>query len=446
MHDPASTGSISLTWALIAGLIILLANAFFVAVEFALITSRRTRLEQAAERGSRPAHIVLKMLVNPDRAIAAAQLGITSSSILLGIVAEEPLAELLSPILTPIFGNLMSEAAAAAIAALLVLLILSFFHMVWGEQTPKIMTIRSPERVALLIAYPMQIFATITAPFVWIVDGTTALSLRLLGVKGTTGAHGTIASMEELKAVVQQSGKVGLIEEDAQEMVYRVFDFGEMVVREVMIPRTNIIGIERDATVRELLQIYRDQRHTRFPIYEDDLDHIVGILSTKRLLAMMAEQPDIMDRRVDSLGLLQEPVIAPESRLISDLFTEMRATHTGLVIVIDEFGGTAGLVTIEELVEEVMGQISDEWSAKPLMRKVEDGVYELDAQLRVDDFNEELDLALPEDDDYETVAGLILHQLRRIPAVGEEVKVSGYKLQVLALDGPRITTVRVERR
>ncbi len=445
MHDPASVSSINLTWALIAGLIILLTNGFFVAVEFALITSRRTRLEQAAERGSRPANIVLKMLVNPDRAIAAAQLGITASSILLGIVAEEPLAELLSPILTPIFGSLMNEAAAAAIAALLVLLILSFFHMVWGEQTPKIMAIRNPERTAMLIAYPMQVFATITAPFVWIVDGTTALTLRILGVKGTTGAHGTIASLEELKAMVQQSGKVGLIEEDAQEMVYRVFDFGEMVVREVMVPRTNIIGIERDATVRELLLTFRDQRHTRFPVYEDDLDHIVGVLSTKRLLALMAEQPDIMERRVDSLGLLQEPVMAPESRLISDLFTEMRSTRTGLVVVIDEFGGTAGLVTIEELVEEVMGQISDEWSAKPLMRKVEDGVYELDAQLRVDDINEELDLALPEDDAYETVAGLILNQLRRIPTVGEEVKMAGYKLQVLELEGPKITIVRIER-
>ena len=445
MHDPVSASSVNLTWALIAGLIILLANAFFVAVEFALITSRRTRLEQAAEQGSRPAHIVLKMLANPDRAIAAAQLGITASSILLGIVAEEPLAELLGPILAPTLGKVMSEAAATAVAALLVLLILSFFHMVWGEQTPKIMTIRYPERAAFLIAYPMQIFATITAPFVWVVDRTTALSLRLLGVKGTTGAHGTIASLEELKAVVQQSGKVGLIEEDAQEMLYRVFDFGEMVVREVMIPRTNIVGIERHATVRELLQIYRDQRHTRFPVYEDDLDHIVGILSTKRLLALMAEQPDIMDRQVDSLGLLQKPVMAPESRLISDLFTEMRATHTGLVIVIDEFGGTAGLVTIEELVEEVMGQISDEWSAKPLMRKVGEGVYELDAQMRVNEINEALELTLPEDDAYETVAGLILHQLRRIPAVGEAVKAAGYIIQVQEMDGPKIATVRIER-
>lgn len=445
MHDSASASSISLTWALIAGAIILLANGFFVAVEFALITSRRTRLEQFADQGSKPARIVLKMLTDPDRAIAAAQLGITASSILLGIVAEEPLAELLSPILTPIFGSLVNEAAAATIAALLVLLILSFFHMVWGEQTPKIIAIRFPERTALLIAYPMQVFAILTAPFVWVVDGATALTLRLLGIKGTTSAHGTIASLEELKAMVQQGGKVGLIEEDAQAMLNRVFDFGEMVVREVMVPRTNIIGFEHTATVRELLFTFREQRHTRFPVYADDLDHIVGVLSIKRLLALLADQPDIMDRQIDSLGILREPIMEPESRLISDLFTEMRANRTELVIVIDEFGGTAGLVTIEELVEEVVGQISDEWSAKPVIRKIGDTIYELDAQLNVDDINEELDLTLPEDDAYETVAGLILHQLRRIPTVGQEVKTDGYNLRVLELDGPKITKVRIEQ-
>jgi CBS domain containing-hemolysin-like protein len=444
VHDPV-TASINLTWALIAGIVILLSNGFFVAVEFALITSRRNRLQQAADQGSGPARVVLKMLIDPDRAIAAAQLGITSSSILLGIVAEEPLTVLLTPILAPTLGALMTETAAAAIAALLVLLILSFFHMVWGEQTAKIIAIRYPEQTAYLIAYPMQLFAMLTAPFVWVVDEFTDLSLRLLGIKGTTGAHGTLASREELKDMVKQSGKVGLIEEDAQEMLNRVFDFGEMVVREVMVPRTNIVGVAREATVLELLQLFRDQRHSRFPIYEDDLDHIVGILSTKRLLALMAEKTDILDRRVDSLGLLQEPVMAPESRLISDLFTEMRATHIALVIVIDEFGGTAGLVTIEELVGEVMGQISEEWSAKPQMRKINESIFEIDAQLGVDDINEAFQLALPEDDAYETIAGLILSQLRRIPLAGEEVKLAGYKLVVLELDGPKITQVRIEK-
>lgn len=437
--------SINLTWPLIAMGLILIANGFFVAVEFALVTSSRTRLEAAAARGNRPSRIVLHMLHDPDRAIAAAQLGITAASILLGIVAEEPLVEVLTPILTPLLGSLISEAAAAGVAAFFVLLVLSFFHMVIGEQTPKIIAIRFPENVAQIIAYPMQTFARITAPFVWIVDKATELALRLVGFKGATGAHSTVASIEELKAVVQESGQVGLLEEDAQEMVYRVFDFGERVVREVMVPRTNIIGIERKETVAELLQIFRRHRHSRFPVYADDLDHIVGVIATKDLLARLVEDPELNSQAIDSIGLMQEPVMVPESRLIADLFTEMRSSQTGLAIVIDEFGGTAGLITVEELVEEIVGRITDDWAEQPLIRKIAEHIYEIDAQMDVDDANEDLNILLPESDDYETVAGLILYQLRKIPKIGQEITVAGYKLRVLELDGPKITKVQIEQ-
>lgn len=435
----------NLTWPLISMALIIIANGFFVVVEFALITSRRSRLETMADSGSHPARIVLHMLRDPDRAIAAAQLGITAASILLGIVAEEPLAAVLAPILTPLFGSLINESAAAGMAAFLVLLILSFFHMVLGEQAPKIVAIRNPERVAQVIAYPMQIFARITAPFVWVVDKATELTLRLFGVKGVTGAHGAIASLEELKAVVQQSGKEGLLEEDAQEMVYRVFDFGERVVREVMAPRTNIIGIERQEPVSSLLRTFRNHRHSRFPIYDEGLDHIIGVISTKDLLALLVDQPEMQSQPIDSIGLMQEPLMVPESRLVADLFTEMRATNTGLAIVIDEFGGTAGLITVEELIEEIVGRITDEWTNQPLAHKITENVYEVDAQIDVDDVNEDLDITLPEQDEYETVAGLILYRLRRIPKVGQELTVPGYKLQVLALDGPKVTKVRIER-
>ncbi|RME85944.1 MAG: HlyC/CorC family transporter [Caldilineae bacterium] len=435
---------LNLTWPLVAMGLILMANAFFVAVEFALVTARRTRLEQAATQGSASARLMLRMLEDPERAIAAAQVGITAASILLGIVAEEPLTELLAPLLTPTLGRFVNEAAAAGISGVFVLLILSFFHMVVGEQTPKIVTIRYPERAGQLTAYPMHIFARVTAPFVWIVNNTTALVLRLLGVRGTTGAHSTIASIEELKAIVRQSGKVGLLEEEAQEMVYRVFDFGERVVREVMIPRTNIIGIESGATVRELLYIFKNHRYSRFPVYRDDLDHIVGVLSIKRLLARLADDPDILSRRIEELDMIREPMMVPESRLISDLFAEMRATQTPLAIVIDEFGGTAGLVTIGELVEEVMGQISEEWSTQPLMRQIAENVFEVDAQMDVDEVNERLGLRLPVSDEYETIAGLILYQLRRIPIAGQEIIAAGYKIRVLELDGPKITKVRIE--
>ena len=446
MNDAEIASHISIWIPLIAGVIIVIANGFFVAVEFALVASNKMRLQQTADKGNRPATIVLKMLEDPDRAIAAAQLGVTSASILLGIVAEEPLMRLLEPYLTPIFGKIMGEAAAAGVAGIIVLLVLSYFHMVFGEQAPKIMTLRDPDRAVQLVAYPMWLFARITAPFVWVVDASTDVVLRVFGVKGATGEHGAIASLEELKMVVEKSEQEGIIEEDAREMLTRVFDFGERVVREVMVPRTNIIGIERSQTVQEMMATFRQHRHSRFPIYEENLDHIIGVIAIKDLVALLVDQPEVLERAVDSLPIMQEPLMAPESRLISDLFAEMRSQGIGLAIVIDEFGGTAGLVTREELVEEIVGDMSDEWAQQAILRRVDAHTVELDALTRVDEVNELLDIDLPEDDAYETLAGLILYKLRRIPEAGEKVDVGDFRLQVLALDGPKITRVQVSRR
>ncbi len=439
-----SSTSTGLAWPLIAGILIILTNGFFVAVEFALVTSRRTRLEEASSSGSQAARIVLKMLEDPDRAIAAAQLGITAASILLGIVAEEPLAELIGPLLEPTLGRVISQAAAAAIAAFLVLLILSFFHMVVGEQAPKIIAIRFPERMAQIIAIPMQMFARVTAPFVWVVDASTTLVLRILGIKGTTGAHSTIASMEELRAMVKQSGQVGLLEKEEQEMVYRVFEFGESVVRDVMVPRTNIVGVDRSQSVAELLETFREHRHSRFPIYDEDPDHVVGLITMKDLFVYLFDNPAARDEMVGDLPIIEQAVRVPEARLVSDLFAEMRSSRTRFAVVIDEFGGTAGLVTLDELVEEVVGQVREEWGVQPQARRVAEDTYEVDAQLNVEEVNERCRLLLPESDAYKTVAGLILHQLRRIPTVGQEVMVPNYKLRVLELDGPKITKVRIE--
>ncbi len=446
MNEAEAVHQINLWIPLTAGILIVVINGFFVAVEFALVASNRMRLQQAARKGSRPAAIVLKMLEDPDRAIAASQLGVTAASILLGVVAEEPLMALMEPYLTPLLGRVMGQAAAAGVAGILVLLVLSYFHMVFGEQAPKIMTLRDPDKTVQLVAYPMWLFARVTAPFVWIVDASTDVVLRMVGIKGAIGGHGAIASLEELKMVVAQSEQEGIIEEEAREMLTRVFDFGERVVREVMVPRTNIVGIEHNMTVREMLATFRKHRHSRFPIYEENLDHIIGVIAIKDLVALLVDQPDVLEQPVASLPVLQEPLMAPESRHISDLFEEMRSKGIGLAIVIDEFGGTAGLVTREELVEEIVGDMTDEWAQQSLLRRVDAHTVELDALTRVDEVNDLLEIDLPEDDAYETLAGLILYKLRRIPEVGEAIDVGDFRLKVLALDGPKITRVQISRR
>ncbi len=426
---------------LIFGLLIIAVNAFFVAVEYALLTSNRVRLQQAAAQGSRSAERVLKMLEDPDKAIAAVQLGITAAGILLGIVAEEPLLRLIEPTLEPLLGTLFDPIVATALAGFFALILLSYFLMVFGELTPKMLVLRAPERVAKLFIYPMWIFSRVAAPFVWLVDVSTGLVLRLLNVKDVSIDHGAVATVGEVKMMLEQSAK-GVIEEDAQEMLKRVFDFGERLVREVMVPRTQIVGVECHETVADLMERFQSRPYSRFPVYEHDLDHIVGILVIKDVMRLIVRDYGVMNKLVSQLPVMREPLIVPETRFIDELFREMREKDIGMAIVIDEYGGTAGLVTREELVEEIVGAMFDEWERHPLIRRVGMGM-EVDAFLRVDEANEMLNLALPEDDAYETLAGLILYHLHRIPEPGESLEVGDYRLQVVKMDGPRILRVRI---
>ena len=434
----------SLWIALFLGLAIIAANAFFVAMEYALLASNRLRLQQSAAQGSRSAQRVLDMLKDSDKAIAAVQLGITVAGILLGVVAEEPLLNLLEPIFEPILGAFFAPVVAAAFAGLLALLLLSYFLMVFGELTPKMLVLRAPERTAKLFVYPMWLFSRITAPFVWIVDASTGLVLRLLGVKDARIDHGVAATVDELKMMLEESSR-GVLEEDVREMLTRVFDFSERVVREVMTPRTRIIAVERNQTVGELMKLFQQYQYSRFPLYENDLDHITGVVVIKKVMSLLLDDPDLLTRPVGELSVVKDPLLVPESRHIDDLFETMRQQDIGMAIVLDEYGGTAGLVTREQLVEEIMGTMFDEGEHHPLVRRVGAGIVEVDALLRVDEVNEMLGISLPEDDAYDTLAGLILYHLQHVPQPGEAVVVGGYRLEAVRVDGPRIIRVRITR-
>jgi CBS domain containing-hemolysin-like protein len=438
-------------WPILGGLLIILTNAFFVAVEFAIVTVRRGQIERLAEEGNSSARQVSRLLRDPDRAIAGSQLGITLASILLGIVAEEPLSELLSPVLGALFTAVhLPPAIATALGAIFVLLLLSFLHMVLGEQTPKTIALRFPVKSALFIAAPMTIFARVSSPLVWLVDKSTALVLKLLGIGGQT-AHG-IHTVQELKDVVIESTHGGVIEPDEQQMLVRALDFGDRLVREAMIPRPDIVAVEKDGTLGELLQTFRHSRHSRFPVYDDDLDHIVGVLTMKEVLAIMIDDPATVNRSLAELNVVQPVLVIPETRRIGDLFNEMRRDRQHMAIVIDEYGGTAGLVTTEELAEEVVGRLTDEWvNERPAVETLKEDVYDIDAQTRVDEVNEALELDLPTAGDYETVAGFLLFQWRHIPKLGESLTFDApghhytVKFTVTKMAGPKIERVRVER-
>ncbi len=430
---------------LLAVAALIAANGFFVAVEFALVTARRARLETLAGADNPAVAIVNKMQSDVDLYIASAQLGITVASLALGWIGEATIAELVRPPIERLLGPLWGQAVAVAIGTVLALGLLTFLHIVLGEQAPKTFAIRNPERAALFSARIMNAFTTIFRPFIWVLDSATALVLRLFGVS-EGGAHRAVHSVEELKLLVHESQAEGVLEETQEAMLVRVFEFGERYVTETMIPRTDIIGIPATATVGDLLQVFNTAQHSRFPVYEDDLDNIVGVVAIKDVLLALAEGPHNRARTLVELDLVHPAFNVPDSRKIGDLFSEMREQKVGMAIVIDEYGGTAGLVTLEELIEEVVGRVTDEWVVEPAsVQAVSEGVFEVDAQTRIDDINEELDLNLPEHDEYETLAGFLLYLLHRVPEPGTEITWEGLHFTVLQMKGPKIEQVRIAR-
>jgi putative hemolysin len=254
-----------------------------------------------------------------------------------------------------------------------------------------------------------------------------------------------VYTLDELKLIVRESQESGTIEPHQEEMLQKVFEFGDRQVQEAMIPRPDVLGVEKGATVRDLLGIFMEASHARFPVFEDDLDNIVGIVAIKDVLRALAEDPAQMDAPVGSL--VRPAVFVPETAGVVDLLANMRTTHNQMAIVLDEYGGTAGIVTLEELVEEIVGRLSDELIGKeePVVR-VDEQTVEVDAQLRVDEVNDQLDLDLPEGEDYETVAGFVLLCLQHVPVEGEVVEHQNLILTVTEMKGPKIEKIQIRRK
>jgi putative hemolysin len=435
------TGS-ALAFGLVGALTLVALNGFFVAVEFVVVAVRRTRIERLASTGHGGARLVLKLIDHPDRAIAASQLGITMASLALGWIGESTVAALIEPLLEHLVGR-WSEAAAHSIGTVVAFALVTFTHIVVGEQVPKTIAIRYAESVSLTVSRPMDWFIRIFRPLIAFLDGATAAILRLLRMEPLTG-HRTIYTPDELRLIVRESQEGGAIEAEQEELLQNVILFGDRQVREAMIPRPDVIGIEAEATVRDLLGLFADHSHARFPVYRQDLDDVVGIVAIKDVLRFLAQNPD---GGSDSVGPLIRPAVAvPETAPIVRLLGDMQAAHTQMAIVLDEYGGTAGIVTLEGLVEEIVGTLSDELVAEEEQIVIlDERTVEIDAQMRIDEVNDELGLALPEHENYETVAGFILEWLQRIPEEGDALRHGHLQLQVIRMKGPKIEKVRIQK-
>ncbi|MBK9941105.1 MAG: hemolysin family protein [Kouleothrix sp.] len=437
----------------LAGVLVLVAlNGFFVAAEFALVGSRRTRLEQMASEGNAAAALGRRMQGDLDRYIAAAQLGITLASLALGWIGESTIAELLDPpieaLIVWLLGNLAVAESMALTISHAVGIAVSFFvitslHIVLGEQAPKVFAIRAPEQTALFIVRPLALFNRIFGLVIRFLDWATEAVLRAFGIH-ESGGHTKVHSADELRLLVEESGEAGVLDQDEQEMLINVFAFADRPAYQAMLPRTEVVTIDHDATIRQFLDRFAETGHTRFPVLgPGGVDDVKGLISAKDLLVALSNGSVGLDEPIESL--VRPAFFTPESKRIGDLMQELRAKHIRMAILIDEYGGMAGVVTLEDLVEEIVGELDDEIEHDDSgLRTIDAQTSVVEGQVRVEDVNEELDLNIPAGD-YETLAGFLLARMGRLPSNGDTLIYNGTRLTVLEMQGPRIKRIEIKR-
>ncbi|MGB2965011.1 MAG: hemolysin family protein [Anaerolineales bacterium] len=435
-------------WNFLLILLLVALNGFFVATEFAVITSRKSRIRLLAEEGNAPAKQVLIWLENPqarDRLIAAAQLGITIVSLALGAVGENTFEALLEPVFhsleIPVQWSRI-EPILTALPLVFSLIIVTSLHVVLGEQVPKVAALETPERMAILSANPMKWFSAVFTWFINILDWATRSVLSLFGVKSTGGSHSIIYTVDELKQLLKESEEVGTIESPQREMLDAIFDFYQLLVRQVMIPRTEIVALTADTPLDDSIRIAVQTRFSKFPVYEGNLDNITGIVHIKDLLRAQLVKHN---SNLTAGSLIREPLLIPESSTIRALMGQFQAHSRHIAIVLDEYGGTAGLITLEDTLEEIVGEISGPFDEEvPEIQRVNQNTVLVDGLTAIEEVNQALGTDF-NDPNYDTIAGYVLGLLDHIPVQGETIMLTrGIQLQVMAMDGLRISKVRIQ--
>ncbi len=431
--------------------VLILLNGFFVGVEFAAVASRRSRLDLLAGRTSRGAQIVRGWLEQPaarDRLIAASQLGITVVSLALGAVGENTFEAWLEPY----FHNLHATGALAflesvipALPLAISLVIVTSFHVVLGEQVPKVAVLRSPEKFAVLVAPVMEVFSKIFRGFISLLDWATRVVLKMVGIPPAS-PHSTVYSLEEIKQMVSGPEVEGVIKKPEREMLSAIIDFGELVVRQVVLPRTEIEAVEANMPILEVVRKAAESGVTKLPVYEEDLDQIIGVVHLRDLLAAVQ---NILNGAapatpaVTARAIAREALFVPETISVNALLFQFRARRTHIAIVLDEFGGTAGLVTLEDLLEEIVGDVHDPFDKiQPSIESLPDGTVSIDGLTPISEVNEHFNLSLS-DPNYDTIAGYILGKLGRIAQVGDSVDDAHNHINLTVEEMDRLRVARV---
>jgi CBS domain containing-hemolysin-like protein len=427
-------------WSFVLLLVLLLVNALAVAAEYAFVRMRRTRVDELVQRGTPGAASTQRVTGALDRYIAATQVVITMAGLGLGFVGEPALSALLEPVIgLPLAA--LDEGVRRSISAVVSLVIVTGITVVVSEIVPKNLAIRYTERAALALSGPIELLELLFRPLVWLINAAAGLVLRLLGIRNAL-SDTDLYSVPELRMLVDASEEGGVIEQTEAKMVNAVFDFGDSTAREVMVPRTEMQAVEADATIQDLRDLAAQQPRSRFPVYEGDLDHIIGIAHVKDLVKFNTEQR----RATPVRAIMREAMVVPDALKLDRLLQQMRTKRQHIAIVLDEYGGTAGLVTLGDLMEQIVGEVQDTFdTAGPEIRPLPDGSYLVEGLTLIETVNERLGLKLS-DDYYDTIAGYALGRLGRVPRIGDTIEGDeGVRLKVEALDGLRIARVILVR-
>jgi putative hemolysin len=413
---------------LAAVVVLILLNAFFVAGEYSLVTVRRTRIKELADEGSRTARSVLRITSDPPHFIAAMQLGVTLTSLGIGALGERVLADL------------FDEWLATVLAVLLAFLVITFLHVVVGELVPKGVALSYSERVALGVSGPVRLFFFVFKPLIWVLQRSSEWAQRAIGIDPKAN-EGEAHSEAELKMLLEVSTEHGEIQLDEREMLYKVFDFAEKEVADVMVPRPDVVGLSVDLAPEEAMAAMLESPYTRYPVYRESLDEIVGIVHVRDLVASLHNGAA---GTAPLASLARAAYVVPENKDLGALLAEFRKANQHMAVVVDEYGATAGIVTLEDLLEEIVGEIEDEFDLPDeSVERLDERRIRISGSFTIDDFNEQFGTKL-DDEDFHTVAGYVFGHLGRAAEAGDEVLDSGLNFTVLETSGTRILRLEVE--
>ncbi|MDA8084849.1 MAG: hemolysin family protein [Nitrospiraceae bacterium] len=416
---------------------LLLLNGFFAASEIAVVTSRKSLIKKFAEAGSSPANKLLKLQSEPDRFLATVQVGVTFLSALTSAIGGAASVKTIEPLIAAVPVPLLSR-WAPAISLGLVVIVISYFSLIIGELVPKSLALRNPEKVGLFVAGPITFVSHFASFFVAMLTASTNLVLRPFGAKAFS--ERSFISEEEIKLLIEEGKDKGIFEATEHELIHSVFKFTDISVKGVMVPVTSMVAFSIDEVPDVVVRKISEENFSRYPVFNLDRSEVRGILYNKDVFNELAHKREILLQRI-----LHPALFVPETMKISALLREMQKTRQHMAIVIDEYGAVAGLATIEDLIEEIVGEIQDEYDTETPVQTLRDGALLVDASLAIRDLNEDYSFEIPESNEYDTLGGFLISHLQRLPSVGDVFQVDGHRFTIVTMKGRRVLKIKVER-